>query len=179
MLKSQRLLSPRLIPNEVIEEKILLIRGQKVMLDHDLAGLYGVETKYLNRQVKRNPDRFPQEFMFRLSKKELRELVTICHRFKTLKHSSSLPYAFTENGVAMLASVLNSQRAIRMSIHIIKTFVRLKQWLSTHKELFQKFNDLERRIEKQDGEIQAIMRAIRQLMQPPPEKPKARIGFHP
>ena len=102
------------IPDEVIERKIFLIHNKRVMLNRDLAGLYGVETKYLNRQVKRNIQRFPEEFCFRLNMQEKTELVTICHRFKTMKHSTSLPYVFTEHGVAMLASVLNSERAVKI-----------------------------------------------------------------
>ncbi len=168
-----------LIPQEVIQQRIFLIRGRKVMIDRDLAELYGVETKYLNRQVKRNIKRFPKEFVFQLEEKEKSELVTICHRFETMKHSSALPYAFTEHGVAMLASVLNSERAIKASIHIIQTFVKLREMISTHKDLRRKLAELEKRIEGHDVKIQTIFRAIRQLMEPPPEPPKRRIGFHP
>ncbi len=146
------------------------------MIDRDLAELYGVETKYLNRQVKRNTDRFPEEFMFRLTKREKGELVTICHRFESMKHSSVLPHAFTEHGVAMLASVLKGKRAVAISIVIIKTFVKLRQMITTHKELASKLTELERKIERHDDEIQAIFNAIRQLMKPP-EKPKKKIGF--
>src|SRR3989338_7848182 len=108
-----------MIPLEKIEQRIFLIRSHKVMLDRDLAELYGVETKYLNRQVRRNINRFPEIFMFRLDRKEKAELVTKWHRFEKIKHSSSLPYAFTEHGVAMLASVLNSEAAIQISIYIV------------------------------------------------------------
>src|SRR3989338_11074066 len=114
-----------LIPQETIEQRIFLIRHQKVMIDKDIAELYGVETKHLNRQVKRNIQRFPEEFMFQLNVEERNQLVSICHRFKTMKDSSSLPYAFTEHGVAMLASVLKSDRAVKISINIIKAFVKL------------------------------------------------------
>lgn len=138
-----------LILQEVIQQRIFLIRGRKVMIDRDLAELYGVETKYLNRQVKRNIKRFPEEFVFQLKEKEKNELVTICHRFETMKHSSALPYAFTEHGVAMLASVLNSERAIKASIHIIETFVKLREMISTHKDLKRKLGELEKRIEGQ------------------------------
>lgn len=112
-----------LIPQERIEQRIFLIRGHRVMIDRDLAELYGVKTKYLNQQVRRNIKRFPQEFMLPLTEEERDELVAICNRFRTMKHSSTLPYAFTEHGVAMLASVLKSERAIKISIIIIKTFV--------------------------------------------------------
>ena len=105
-----------LVTNDTVEQRIFLIRGQKVMIDRDLAELYGVTTKNLNRQVKRNILRFPQEFMFQLTQEEKEQLVPIWHRFKTMKHSTSLPYVFTEHGVAMLASVLNSDRAIKIAV---------------------------------------------------------------
>jgi len=165
-----------IIPQETIEQRIFLIRNQKVMVDRDLAELYGVETKHLNRQVKRNIQRFPEEFMLQLTIEERNQLVTICHRFKTMKHSSSLPYVFTEHGVAMLASVLKSDRAVKISINIIKAFVKLREMLSTHKELAHKLAQLERKIEKHDDEIKLIFDAIRQLMTPPEPKRK-RIGF--
>ena len=159
-----------------IEKRIFIIRGLKVMIDRDLAELYGVETKHLNRQVKRNSDRFPNEFMFQLTKKEKEELVPNWHRFAPLKHSSVLPYAFTEHGVAMLATLLKSEQAVRMSILIIKAFVRLREILTSHKEVSEKLHMLETRIDKHDEEIQAIIEAIRQMLAPP-EKPKRRIGF--
>jgi len=168
-----------LVPQEVIENRIFLIRGHKVIIDRDLAELYGVETKYMNRQVRFNKDRFPKEFMFRLTSGEQNELVQICHRFETMKHSSSMPYVFTEHGVAMLSSVLNSKRAIRINILIIKTFVKLREIITTHKELAHKLAELEGKIEKHDTEIRAIFDAIRQLMAPPPGPPKPKIGFHP
>lgn len=167
-----------LIPSERIEEKIFLIRGHKVMIDRDLAELYGVETKYLNRQVRRNRERFPDEFTFQLVLGEKEELVTICHRFKTMKHSSSLPYAFTEHGVAMLASVLKSPTAVKMSILIVKAFIRLREVVATHKELIHKLQDLERKVGHHNGEIKVLFEAIRRLMTEP-EKPKAKFGFHP
>ncbi|MDI6803485.1 MAG: ORF6N domain-containing protein [Bacteroidota bacterium] len=165
-----------IIPVGLIEQRIFIIRGLKVMIDRDLADLYAVETKYLNRQVKRNKDRFPSEFMFKLTKKERNELVTNWHRFDTLKHSYVLPYAFTEHGVAMLASVLKSERAIKMSIMIVKAFVRLREFLATQRELSKKIHILESKIDTHDKEIHSIIEAIRQLLQPP-EKPKREIGF--
>jgi phage regulator Rha-like protein len=167
----------QIVPQEMVEKRIFLIRGQRVMVDRDLAELYGVETKYLNRQVKNNIGRFPEEFMFVLTLEEKNELVTFCHRFETMKHSTSLPRVFTEHGAAMLASVLNSERAIKISIIIIKTFVKLREILSTHKELVHKLNGLERKFEKHDADIQGIFEAIRQLMAPPPEKSRRLIGF--
>ena len=164
----------QLIVSRHIESRIFLIRNQKVMIDRDLAELYGVETKYLNRQVRRNAARFPKEFMFRLNKKEKDELVTNCHRFASLKHASSLPHAFTEHGVAMLSSVLNSDRAIQVNVAIIKTFIRLRQILSHHKRLEQKLKQLEKRY---DAQFRVVFEAIRKLMVEE-DHPKPKIGFH-
>jgi len=166
-----------LVPQERIEKIIFLIRGHKVILDRDLADLFGVKTRHLNRQVKRNIQRFPEEFMFQLTRKERDELVPIWHQFSKMKHSYALPYAFTEHGVAMLASVLNSERAIKMSIIIIKTFVKLREIVATHKEFALKLKELENRIEKHDFDIQEIIKALKQLLEPPLQ-PKKRIGFH-
>lgn len=163
---------------EVIATKILEIRGKKVMLDRDLAELYGVATKVLNQSVKRNIKRFPGDFMFQLSKDETKELVTICDRFKSIKHSTALPYVFTEQGIAMLSSVLNSNRAIMVNIQIMRAFVKLKELLLTHKDLALKIEELEKKYAGHDEKIQKIFEAIRQLMLPP-EEPKRVIGFHP
>ena len=167
-----------LVPVEIIENKIIIIRGQKVMLDRDLAELYGVETKYLNRQVRRNLNRFPPEFMFQLSEKERNELVTIWHRFRTMKHSSSLPYVFTEHGTVMLASILNSERAVRLSIYIVKAFIKLRQILANNELIEKKLSKIEGKIKKHGVEIQSLTRAIRFLLLPP-EKPKRPMGFRP
>jgi hypothetical protein len=153
----------KLVPHKAIENWILEIRGQKVIIDRDLALLYDVPTKYLNQQVHRNMLRFPQEYMFQLTEKEKSELVAICNRFNLLKHSTALPYAFTEHGVSMLASVLNSERAIKMSIFIINTFVRLRQVLSDNKDLAKKFDLLEKRVFKHDSDIRELVRDIRKL----------------
>jgi hypothetical protein len=167
-----------IVPGESIESKILLIRGKKVLLDRDLAELYGVPTKRLNEQVKRNIDRFPEDFMFQLSKEEFENWlsqIAITNSVKMgLRHQ---PYAFTEQGVAMLSSVLNSKRAIQVNIAIMRVFVKFKEMISTHKELMYKLAELERKVERHDGEICSIFEAIRQLMAPSPEKPKRRIGF--
>lgn len=169
-------MSKNLIPLERIENRIYLIRGQKVMLDRDIAGLYGVETKYLNRQVKRNKKRFPKEFVFQLTEKEKKEVVTNWHHLEELKFSYRLPFVFTEHGVTMLASVLNSEKAIKVSLLIIKVFVRLRQIFLNHHELAGKVAELEGRVGKQDVKIDAIFDAIRKLMEPP-EKPDRKIGF--
>jgi hypothetical protein len=165
-----------LLPTELIETRILLIRGQKVMLDRDLSDLFCVETKYLNRQVKRNIERFPYEFMFQLTFEEKNELVTNWHRFNSLKHTKSLPFAFTEHGAIMLASVLNSQRAVEASVYVVRAFVRLREVLASHKDLAQKLKELESKLEGHDGQIRDIIEAINQLLSPP-EKPKQQIGF--
>ena len=147
------------------------------MIDRELAEFYGLETKYLNRQVRRNRERFPEAFMFRVSRQEKEELVANWHRLEPLKHSSALPLAFTENGVAMLASVLRSKRAVRISIFIIKTFIRLRKWIAENKDLAWKLDKLEGKVKQHDAEIRTLFEAIRQLITPP-EKPKRRIGFH-
>lgn len=167
-----------IIPIEVIEKKIYLIRGQKVMLDSDLAELYGVETSNLNKSVKRNSDRFPQDFMFQLMKEEADSLRFQIGISKTEGRGGRRyrPYAFTEQGVAMLSSVLRSKRAIHMNIAIMRVFVKLKEILSTHKELAGKLSELENKIERHDGEIELIFDAIRQLMAPQ-EPSKKKIGF--
>ena len=137
------------MPAERIEKVIFLIRGQKVISDRDLAELYEVTTKALNQAVKRNERRFPTDFMFRLTKGEKEELVTNCDRFQTLKHSSALPSAFTEQGVAMLSSVLNNERAIQVNIMIMRAFVRLRKMLSSHAELARKLEELEKKYDSQ------------------------------
>ena len=163
---------------EAITLHILLLRGQKVMIDNDLAKMFGVETKYLNRQVKRNIKRFPVEFMFQLTPKEKNEVVTNWHHLKAVKFSRTLPFVFTEHGIAMLATVLNSETAIAISINIIKAFIKLRETISQHKLLAQKIDALEHKVGKHDKEISLILEAIRQLMKEE-EKPKGKIGFHP
>jgi phage regulator Rha-like protein len=163
------------VVTEAIEKRILLIRGHKVMLDSHLADLYGVTTKRLNEQVRRNPKRFPGDFMFRLTTEEHDALRS---HFATLKrgrgrHRKYLPYVFTEQGVAMLSSVLNSERAIHVNIEIIRTFVHLREILATHKDLALKLEQLEQKYDKQ---FRVVFEAIRQLMIPP-DPPKRRIGF--
>ena len=167
-----------IMSENTIEKKIYLIRGHRVMLDRDLAELYKVETFNLNKAVKRNIDRFPQDFMFQLNKTEAQNLI-FQFGISSWGGIRKLPYAFTEQGVAMLSSVLRSKRAVQVNIAIMRAFVRLKTILSTHKELAHKLNELEHKIERHDTEIQSIFEAIRQLMAPPAEKPGRRIGFHP
>ncbi len=163
-----------IIPKEVIEQRIFLIRGQKVMLDRDLAKLYEVPTKRLNEQVKRNIERFPEDFMFQLTKEEKNKLVANCDRFELLKHSTTLPNAFTEYGALMLANVIKSSIAIEVSILVVRAFARLKEIIRNHKDLQQKIESLEK---KYDAQFRVVFDAIRQLMEPP-KKPKREIGFH-
>ena len=165
------------VPAEIIENKIFLIRGHKVMLSPHLAELYGVQVKVLIQAVKRNIKRFPEDFMFQL---DIKEFTNLKSQFVTSNWGGARranPYAFTEQGVAMLSSVLRSERAVQVNIAIIRAFVKLREILSTHKELAHRLNELEHKIEKHDVEIQAIFEAIRRLMAPPPEKPKGKMGF--
>lgn len=166
------------IPVELIERRIYVIRRHKVMLDRDLAALYGVETRVLNQAVRRNLERFPQDFMFSLTREEILNLSQFVISSE-IKHAPNV-FAFTEQGVAMLSSVLRSKRAVRVNIEIMRAFVRLKRAVSLHSELAHKLNLLERKVGKHEGEIQAIFAAIRKLMTPLPEptKPRRRIGFH-
>ena len=166
----------KLLPIEAIEKRIFLIRNQKVMVDADLAELYGVTTKRLNEQVKRNKGRFPEDFMFKLTKKEKQELVANCDHLIRLKYSPVMPNAFTEHGAIMLAAVLNSQKAIEMSLFVVRAFIRLREIISTHKELAQKLKELELKIDSHDQHIQAIFEVINQLITPP-EKPKRKMRF--
>ena len=162
-----------IIPQEVIEQKIFLIRGHKVMLDKDLAKLYGAETRILNQAVRRNIDRFPEDFMFSLTREEILNLSQIVISSK-IKHAPNV-FAFTEQGVAMLSSVLRSKRAIMVNIIIMRAFVRLRQILATHKEPAHKLEKHERRLDKHDKHIIAIFDIIKELLKPPslpPAKPK-------
>lgn len=175
--------SVEMISPEDIERSIFMIRGRRVMIDSHLAELYGVPTKSLNLAVKRNITRSPEDFMFRLTDKENGSLTEFLRfQFETSNAERRcgrryIPFAFTEQGVAMLSSVLRSERAIQVNIAIMRAFVKLREILSAHKELALKLKQLEMRLEKHDEEIQAIFRAIAELMSPPPEKPKRPIGF--
>jgi len=146
------------------------------MLDADLARLYGVRTKRLNEQVKRNRDRFPQDFMFQLTAQEKTEVVADCDHLQRLKFSPALPYAFTEHGAVMLANVLNSKVAVRASVQVVRAFVKLREVLATHRELAHKIAEME---EKYDERFRAVFAAIKKLMEPPVLPPKRRIGFTP
>ena len=159
---------------EVVAAKILLIRGIKVMLDSDLASLYGVETKNLNLQVKRNIRRFPEDFIFQLTKEETLRLQNATSKRGGRRY---LPYVFTEQGVAMLSSVLNSERAIEVNIAIMRAFVKLRELLLTHKEINDKVSELERKSTQHDNLFVTVFEAIKQLSEPPPVPEKPKIGF--
>jgi len=161
--------------SERIDRAILIIRGQKVMIDSDLAELFGVRTKRLNEQVKRNINRFPKDFMFQLTTKEKQELVANCDHLEKLKHSGTNPYAFTEHGTIMLANVLNTPTAVETSVLIVRAFVKLRELLSTHTDLEMKILDLESKYDKQ---FELIFKAIRALMhQEQLDKNRPRIGY--
>jgi hypothetical protein len=165
-----------IVPVDRIEYRILLIRSHRVMLDSDLAELYQVSTKRLNEQIKRNKHRFPRDFMFKLTAMEKAEVVANCDHLRRLKFSPALPYAFTEHGAIMVASVLNSPRAVEISVYVVRAFVKLREMLDTHKELGLKLAELEKRIAVHDEDISTLFEAIRQLMEPPGKSGK-RIGF--
>jgi hypothetical protein len=168
-------MSKEIIPIERIAQSIRRIRGHKVLLDSDLAVLYGVTTGNLNKAVKRNSERFPSDFMFGLKADEVRNL-----RFQfgiSRWGGRAIPYAFTEQDIAMLSSVLNSDRAVKVNIAIMRAFVKLRQILETNREIAKKFSELEQRVGKHDEEIDATLEAIRQLMAPP-DRARREIGFH-
>lgn len=173
-----------LIPIERIESKIYVIRNRKVMLDFDLAGLYDVKTKVLNQAVKRNAERFPGDFMFSLSREEIINLAQIVKstsrsQLVTLKQGKNIkypPYAFTENGIAMLSSVLKSNRAVAINIQIMRAFTRLRRILSTNKDLSCLFKELKHKVDRHDVEIGLIIRAMEKMIAVE-QKPRKRIGF--
>lgn len=169
--------STSLVISKPIQDLIIDIRGHKVMVDADLAELYGVPTKALNQAVKRNSERFPADFMFKLSKTEKKELVTNCDRFKNLKHSSSSPSVFTEYGVLMLASILSSDIAVNTSIEIVRAFSKMRAMLATSQDLAKKINSIEKKVTQHDENFKAVFEAIRKLILPENTKKKP-VGFH-
>ena len=161
-----------------IQQRILLIRGEKVIVDADLAEFYAVPTKVLNQAVRRNIERFPTDFMFQLSKNEKLEVVTNCDHLNKLKYSPVNPLVFTEHGALMAASILNSARAVEVSLFIVRAFVALRRAISEHKELARKIAQLERKLADHDDQIIDIIQAIKELSGPQPVPKKRRIGFH-
>ncbi len=160
----------------LVERRIHLVRNSNVMLDRDLSALYRVKTIALRQQVKRNLDRFPEDFMFRLTAEEAESLVSQNVIPSRRSLGGSLPYVFTQEGVAMLSSVLSSARAVQVNLAIMRDFVQLRRYAASHKILAQKLQTLERKYDAHDDEIQAIFKAIKKLIEPP-SKPKRRIGF--
>lgn len=169
-------MNKKLVPDEAIMSRILVIRNKKVMIDKDLAELYDVPTKRLNEQVKRNIKRFPEDFMFQLTAAEKEEVVANCDHLKSLKFSANLPYAFTEHGAVMLASILNSDTAIAVNIRIIRIFTQMREMLSTHKDILLKLEQLEKKTTGHDDHIALIFEYLKQLLAPPQEQ-RVPIGF--
>jgi hypothetical protein len=165
------------ISSEIIARRILFIRGRKVMLDRDLAQLYGVKTRDLNKAIKRNRDRFPDDFMYQLTKEEI---AILKFQFGTSSWGGTRkpPYAFTEQGVAMLSGILHSKRAVQVNIAIMRAFVKLRELLLTHKELAEKLEALERKYQLHETDIQAIFEVIKKLLEPPPEPPRPRFDMN-
>ena len=174
MSKNKPIVASSFISQEVVERKIYLIRGKKAMIDQDLASLYQVPTKVLNQAVKRNLKRFPPDFMFRLNKAEKKEVVTYCDHLQNLRFSPQLPYAFTELGVSMLSSILNSERAIMVNVEIMRTFYRLKELLLRHKDLQHKLDELEKKYDKQ---FQVVFKAIKMIVDKHNDNPPKRFGL--
>ncbi len=167
-----------IIPIGQIGRSILLIRGQKVVLDSDLAAMYGVQTERLNEQVRRNIERFPEDFMFQLTPSELRNLIPqFAGSRRKWGGSRKLPLAFTEHGALMAASVLKTEQAVRVSVYVVRAFVKLREMLSANKQLAVKLDELERKLQNHDQQIAVLFKAIKELMSPPSEPRKKPIGF--
>ena len=164
-------------PVEGIASRIRTIRGQRVMIDADLAALYGVPTKRLNEQVKRNRTRFPDDFVFRLTPEETAEAVANCDHLARLRFSTSRPFVFTEHGALMASAVLNTLRAVEVSLFVVRAFVRMRETMAGHKELGKRLDELESKVGTHDRAIGQILAAIRQLTAPPATPKRRRIGF--
>jgi len=168
---------PRLIGIPAVESLILSIRGRKVIVDSDLAALYGVTTKALNQAIKRNSDRFPPDFMFLLTPEEKKEVVTNCDHLSKLKYSPVVPSVFTEHGALMAAMVLNSPRAVQMSVFVVRAFIRMREQLLDRAELGKRFADIEKTLMAHSGALRELYRKIRPLLLPPSSPPRRQIGF--
>jgi hypothetical protein len=167
-----------IVPNEIIMSKILLIRNQKVMIDRDLAELYSTTTKKLNQQVKRNINRFPEHFMFELTKLEKEYVVTNCDHLKKLKFSSSLPFVFTEHGTMRLATVINSEKAVETSIRIIEIFVKMREFIADNINLKLDIEDIKKKLSNHDKNIELVFNYLDELMEKQETKvERIRIGF--
>lgn len=161
-----------------LESLILTMRGHKVMIDADLAGLYGVETRTLNQAVKRNANRFPKDFMFRLNADEKSEVITNCDHLRHLKFAKSLPFAFTEHGAIMAATVLNSPQAVSMSVYVVRAFILLREHITANQAILKRLTEIDHTLLQHDSALRDIYRKLLPLLQPPPEPPRPRIGFH-
>ena len=177
MADSKELENTSIILLNSIEKRILTIRGLKVMLDADLAELYGVTTKRLNEQVKRNRGRFSGDFMFRLTEQEKQEVVANCDHLSRLKYSKYLPHVFTEHGAIMAATVLNTSRAVGVSIYVVRGFIKLREILSEHKELALKLAELDKKVAVHDVSLNNLVETIRRLANPSGKKKRRRVGF--
>ncbi len=176
MMNTKQEVTPPVLSDEIVMQQIYLIRGQKVMLDRDLAVLYGYETKRMNEQVKRNQERFPVSFMFQLTVEEVKHLRSQFATANVAVKSRTLPYAFTEHGVLMLASILKSNIAIKASVHIIEIFVKMREMVLTHKDILVKLEQLEQSQSAQDVSIKQLHQYIKILMTEE-QSPRAPIGF--
>jgi hypothetical protein len=163
-------------PVDQIASRILSVRGRRVIVDADLAALYGVQTRVLNQAVQRHPRRFPSDLAFRLNAAERQEVITTCDHLKKLKFSPALPLVFTEHGALMAASVLSSKRAVEVGLYVVRAFVQMREAIGAHREIGRRLDELERKVGAQNGVIVGIVRALRELTQPPPQK-RRRIGF--
>ena len=160
-----------------IEPLILALRGQRVILDADLADLYGVLTKRLNEQVKRNVDRFPDDFMFRLTEEEKAEVVANCDHLQNLKFSPQLPAAFTEHGAIMVASILNSPEAVAMSVFVVRAFVQMRERLAANAKIIKRLAEIDKTLLEHDQALTVIWQSLQPLLAPPPDPPRRKIGF--
>jgi hypothetical protein len=165
-------------PNPPLESLILTLRGKKVILDADLAALYGVPNKALNQAVKRNSDRFPADFLFQLTETEKTEVVTNCDHLARLKFSRTLPFAFTEHGALMVANVLNSPDAVKMSVHIVRAFIKQREIMLAQADVLKRLAQMDNMLLKHDDALRVIWRELQPLLQPPPAPPKRHIGFY-
>ncbi len=161
-----------------IESLILTIRGHRVMIDADLAGLYGVETRALNQAVKRNADRFPKDFQFRLTAGEKSEVITNCDHLRHLKFSKSLPFAFTEHGAIMAATVLNSPQAVSMSVFVVRAFIQMREHIAANAAILKRLAEIDRTLLQHDTALLDLYEKLLPLLQPPPDPPSRQIGFH-
>ena len=167
-----------IVPLEPIQSCILVLRGTRVMIDADLARLYGVATKRLNEQVKRNARKFPEDFVFQLSAEEKAEVVAKCDHLRNLRFAKSLPYAFTEHGAIQAANILNSDAATEMSVHVVRAFIRLRLMVVNHKAIAAKLAELDARVGAHDEQLTAVIAAIRRLAAPEGPRHRRKIGFH-